>query len=664
MERHRRSIRVRRAGCREAHDVFLLLALIPALAFAGCGERKSVSSVGTARPSPRSDAVEGRNEPRFPEEVAAEYTPSPRGGDTVSTSSRNDAYDPALLILDATLLASLETKGLAFVRVMDGAGENNAELHRTSALYRDLVAGIELDDAVVRERDPTIGVGLRHAHRAFDTRWLRSTLARFELVGVVNRIDRRHVDPRTCGEVRFVYRLGYRMALASSRLPMTVNVVAKQVGDCAEIARAWLARSGKEPNAAELLEGPLAHRGPVERIEINFQSTRYPSGVRPDLGGHAEYVLRVFRVEGSSLVRAPLENTPTVRLSGADLAELRRYLRANAEAIDRGTLVLPDRFLAERSVSAAPRGSARLTNRPYAQVFARAALVFPAAALEKHDLARTDVAMLRRLETMSCKGCHQARSLAGFHLLGEERDPASRWNALAVGASPHLLAELPYRRAVLEAIAEGDVSLPSRPFAERGSTSGRWGDACGIGGRGFDGWSCDAGLRCADDDGDAVGVCVREGPPKPGESTERGVLRTESDPHRDRFVVRVHESCDPLREREKLGAARSKNGFPAGMCHERCERYGERDGDQVCGPVPFDGGQLFNGLHDCLGRLRRTFAECIADSSQPTWLRLCDAHRPCREDYLCARVEGLPENQGACLPPYFLAQLRVDGHDL
>ncbi|MDD9968221.1 MAG: hypothetical protein OXR73_18425 [Myxococcales bacterium] len=32
------------------------------------------------------------------------------------------------------------------------------------------------------------------------------------------------------------------------------------------------------------------------------------------------------------------------------------------------------------------------------------------------------------------------------------------------------------------------------------------------------------------------------------------------------------------------------------------------------------------------------------------------------EDYLCARMPGLPSGQGACVPPYFLGQLRVDGH--
>jgi hypothetical protein len=40
-------------------------------------------------------------------------------------------------------------------------------------------------------------------------------------------------------------------------------------------------------------------------------------------------------------------------------------------------------------------------------------------------------------------------------------------------------------------------------------------------------------------------------------------------------------------------------------------------------------------------------------------LRACDADQPCRDDYLCALT---PAGKGACLPPYFVFQMRVDGH--
>ena len=40
-------------------------------------------------------------------------------------------------------------------------------------------------------------------------------------------------------------------------------------------------------------------------------------------------------------------------------------------------------------------------------------------------------------------------------------------------------------------------------------------------------------------------------------------------------------------------------------------------------------------------------------------LDTCSPSRFCREDYICART---PSGQGACIPPYFLFQMRVDGH--
>ncbi|MBX3263164.1 MAG: hypothetical protein KF782_26050 [Labilithrix sp.] len=41
----------------------------------------------------------------------------------------------------------------------------------------------------------------------------------------------------------------------------------------------------------------------------------------------------------------------------------------------------------------------------------------------------------------------------------------------------------------------------------------------------------------------------------------------------------------------------------------------------------------------------------------------CNVAVPCRDDYVCAYVPGAPEGTGACMPPYFIFQARVDGHD-
>ena len=116
------------------------------------------------------------------------------------------------------------------------------------------------------------------------------------------------------------------------------------------------------------------HQGNLKSLEVNIQSVRWPSTVHPSLGGHAEYIMRVFNPHKGRLVAATLENPPDVRR-----LKSRRGLRkallawltdpAHFEAIDQGTAVLPERFLAKRSDSVTPRGLARLANRPFRQLF-------------------------------------------------------------------------------------------------------------------------------------------------------------------------------------------------------------------------------------------------------------------------------------------------------
>jgi hypothetical protein len=42
---------------------------------------------------------------------------------------------------------------------------------------------------------------------------------------------------------------------------------------------------------------------------------------------------------------------------------------------------------------------------------------------------------------------------------------------------------------------------------------------------------------------------------------------------------------------------------------------------------------------------------------------LCSVSTPCRDDYVCDFVPGAPQGTGACMPPYFIFQARVDGHE-
>ena len=95
-------------------------------------------------------------------------------------------------------------------------------------IHRDLI--VELKDAL---KYPAGNVG-----RQLDIRWFESDIAFFQLIGVVNRLDKKDFYG-TCGEVRFVYRLAYKNdSGASSRLPLTINVVMEPTSkDCVSIAR-------------------------------------------------------------------------------------------------------------------------------------------------------------------------------------------------------------------------------------------------------------------------------------------------------------------------------------------------------------------------------------------------------------------------------------------
>src|SRR5262249_40538365 len=118
--------------------------------------------------------------------------------------------------------------------------------------------------------------------------------------------------------------------------------------------------------------------------------------------------------------------------------------------IDEGTLLVPERFLAKYAVSVSPHGLARRANRPYSSAFEPAA--FNGVDLASFPTIASPAALLRRLDALSCPGCHQSRSIAGFHLLGVEPE-SDQVDALAVPMSAHFHAELERRRAYIAAVS-------------------------------------------------------------------------------------------------------------------------------------------------------------------------------------------------------------------
>lgn len=570
------------------------------------------------------------------------------------TASSVPDDEPSLVVKNPATLAALEEQGFSFAAQLGLTGASGASGKdlMASPRYAKIVATIERDLAELRSLDPISGVGFDFLHRQFDPRWLASTQSRFELVGVVNRTDRAPIGG--CGDFRLLYRFAYTAKQSEGRLPMTLNFIFPQKDDgkgCSTYAKKWLdARSG---TAQALLAGPLKDHAPLGDIDINVQAVRWPSNARRTLGGQSEYLLRTFTAEGETTV----ENTPELQMDEARRAELATWIKENLAGIDDGTAVLPAKFLTKRAISVGPLGLARLANKPFTQLFPNAKELFADVPFASTTQIKSPAALMRRLDSMTCQGCHQSRSIAGFHLLGEERNVDERLNAIAVARSPHFMEELPWRRETLESLAVQQRMTP-RPFAERADGVGRYGAHCGLGDPGFATWTCNEGLECLDHHGDVVGMCSPTDAPV-GDACEVGRVTQTPNPHADTVpppekrtlkcnAEGIDSRCNPVGQ-----------GFPDGLCRTDCEAAdtGKIVGATICGGIP-----SASGLTKCLTVDRLPFKHCLATTNNPTFLRTCTETNPCRDDYACMRVDGGPAATGACMPPYFAFQARVDGH--
>ncbi|MDP9600385.1 UNVERIFIED_ORG: hypothetical protein J2W38_000155 [Variovorax paradoxus] len=551
------------------------------------------------------------------------------------------AAEPVLLVTSPAALQAAEKSGAGFARWMNGETAQSADgvttnqaLMRAPA-WRSIADPLGASLAGIQRRDKQAGVGVsRYPHRLFDARWLASPDAFFELVGVANRMDRRPFQDGACGETRLVYRLAYRTAEMQSRLPMTVNVELRgdapdADGSCASAAKRW--QPPQASMADEALgrwlvsaDGPLAPRRleheRIAQVTTNLQSVRWPSAVRPDLGGHAEYMLRAFRwnAPAKRFDVAPLENTPDVAKLKANAPlrkELEQWLQqpANLRALDEATLRIPEKFLATEAISVAPRGLERLANRPFAQVFAPG----ERQAVAGSRTLQSPQAVLRRLDDLSCMGCHQSRAVAGFHLLGVDRRGASRTfttgNALAVAHSPHVQDELARRGTYMQASLSTQRPDPFRPLAEP----------------------------------DDAGTVAEK--PTVGARCEPTRITQSANPWLDRAEKLPRISCEGLLS----VCEKTSVGFPGGMCSGPCD---PNDRNGTCGGIA-----ILSDFNSCLAA-KKPFGECLAKHTRPGNLRSCSAQQACRDDYICAQAEGQPEGRGACIPPYFLFQMRVDGH--
>jgi hypothetical protein len=399
----------------------------------------------------------------------------------------------------------------------------------------------------------SIGVGLSFDWQLFDRELLYSARTRFMLAGIVNRMDRAYVSPDTCGEIRLIYRLT-RLDEApvgetanSPRMPMTLNVILRAKskatssgGDaltCKAIAQRWLAIAGWPETGAALANRLTAPGGPLElitpadidRIETNLQIAHAPKSAVRDF--RTDYLMKVFRYNAQAQVfdEAPMENqVDRDRILADDKlkADFKAWLLqpANFREFDRGTLLIPDRFLARSVVAPTPIGFVASELQPAFglvqgegdhPLFTENDVV---TVLQKNASMLQNVRSLagfeRRLNDIGCGGCHQTRGIGGFHFPGVDWMAAKPSNSTVVPASPHFFGDQVRRRDILTAFSEDRVLDFSRGFASRPQTRGAtelagteyqdgWGSHCYAlrdnqveNDKSFRSWSCAEGLSC------------------------------------------------------------------------------------------------------------------------------------------------------------------------
>jgi hypothetical protein len=332
--------------------------------------------------------------------------------------------------------------------------------------------------------------------RVFNEKWLGSSDGLFTLAGVVNRMDRRDFDLAHCGELRFIYRLGYEVEMNgktySSRMPFTVNMVFSYGDDgknCRDNASLWRidGMDASNPTAIvrRLLLGPLDFSKLIfKQMEINAQVARFPSDLENaenrKFAGQAIYWMRIFAFRDGKFQPAKLENTPDVQAISKDPAKQKQldvYIRSHVAEIDNGVFKLPDSLEADVAFSFSTAGSSRIANRPFVLLVSseQAEQIVTASAVPANSrrFVQSGAGLLERLNTSSCMGCHQSSSTAGFHFLGVDRFDFGRQpeaikqaldgNRLQLPFSPHVDAELARRKDYVERVSLGQMPNRFRP---------------------------------------------------------------------------------------------------------------------------------------------------------------------------------------------------------
>lgn len=568
----------------------------------------------------------------------------------------------------------------------------------------------------------TVGVGVHHHSRLFDRNFLKDERAVFSLIGVINRMDLAYENPETCGEIRLIYRLAYRVAVGgkdksvASRLPFTLNLILNAKSPesdltCRDISKRWEALKLENLAVSEaanlifsdtgVLSKDLRDRSLIKKVEINLQLARKAAAVRPDFGGHAVYLLKVFDWDHKheTLVESVLKNQVSRSKAEAFYKWLFEKLNRVKE-LDKGTLQIPDEFLDSRAYSIAPGGLSRTQNHPLYKKLSddRISLALSKIDLSKLINIKSVEGFKRRITDISCTGCHQTRAIGGFHFMGQ--DP-SKWseesqgfqavypgNSVVVPGSGHFFADLQRRKLIQKETVEGvspnyDSGFSSKP-QQRGVLNGEldtklgivngWGAHCFSGNDpSFNSWTCSEGTKCKilyDDSTVAkgMGVCSSHSGEELGDPTEEGVIKSGSgswyaDKYKRTNILFSLDKKNYVNSPQSPLPNTRTGGFPGGSIRlNSCEDVVmSKHPEALCGALPAAG----NGFNKCIFNKNTSFEDCLQTYSKGVGLRRCSRENPCRDDYIC--VESLAPNlqdSGVCVPPYFLFQFRVDGHPI
>lgn len=206
------------------------------------------------------------------------------------------------------------------------------------------------------------------------------------------------------------------------------------------------------------------------------------------------------------------------------------------------------------------------------------------------------------------------------------------------------------RESFSEAVVK-KLTLPhARPLSVRAlSGEGKMGSHCGLGDPSFAAWTCAAGFKCqaftTDKTVSLTGICVPE-KRIAGSACAAGEMVHHTNPKKDRIKTQPATSCgtDSVCEASSVG-------FPNGMCSGACANL---QAGETCGSIA-----ILHEFNSCLASGKTAFAKCLSENVRPAAMQECDSDKFCRDDYICARTA---QGKGSCIPPYFLFQLRVDGH--